>query len=375
MTILIFGLVLSFLVFIHELGHFLAARWAKVRIEEFGLGIPPRAATLFKRGETIFSLNWLPIGGFVKMQGEELAGEVDAESDQDELGPFYSKSRWRRLVITLAGVTVNFIFAVIAFSVVYTISGIPTAIDEARVGAIVPESPAAEAQIPTEVNIIALEDEVGEIYSITTNQEAIEVIAAHRGQEVTLITTGPCSDRGCQELAQQFSVYLRTADETPTDQGALGVIFAPGQMVHYPWYEMPFRGTAVGLEQAAAMGRMILMALQNMIALLVQTGQLPSDIAGPIGIVHQAGELGLFNQGFLVILNFAGVLSINLAIINLLPIPALDGGRAIFILIEPLVGKKRLQTIEGYANHAGMIFLLSLIALISVRDVWRIFNS
>lgn len=375
MAAIIFLLVLKFLVFIHELGHYLAARWAKVKIEEFGLGIPPRALTLFKRGETIFSLNWFPIGGFVKMQGEEERSSEKTEQPADQEGPFYSKNRWQRLVITLAGVTVNFLFALIAFSVVYTISGIPTAIDEARVGAVVEDSPAAKANIPADVNLIALKNLDGEVFPIRNNQEAIELIRDYRGQEVVLVTTGPCDASGCQELAQEFEVYLRTADETPADQGSLGIVFAPGQLVHYPWYEMPFRGTLVGVEQALTMGSLIITALFDMIRGIFQSSQLPSDIAGPIGIVHQAGQIGLFEQGFLMILNFAGLLSINLAIINLLPIPALDGGRAIFILIEPLIGKKRLQLFESYANQAGMLFLLSLIALISIRDVWRIFDS
>jgi regulator of sigma E protease len=374
MSILYIILILSFLVIIHELGHFLAAKWAKVKVEEFGLGYPPKVATLFRFWGTDFSLNWIPFGGFVRMEGEDgekqpnLVEQVVSKVAANREGPFYTKSATKRLVIILAGATVNFVFGIIAFSIVFSFSGIPTFVDSALIGRIAPDSPAAEQGIPTNVELIGLRTG-DERFAITNVEQAIEVINQHRGQTVNIQTGGTCQDGACQELLQEFEVYLRTAEETPDDQGSLGVSFETVQFSFYPWYEMPFRGMWYGTQQALMLGLLILNALGGMLYNLIASGQVPSEVAGPVGIVHQTQQSGILEQGFLSILNFAGMLSINLAVMNVLPIPALDGGRAVFILLEKVLGRSRTARAEQLANYGGYILLLSLIVLVTIKDV------
>jgi len=414
--IVIFGLILSFLVLIHELGHYFAARWAKVTVEEFGLGYPPRAKTLFVKAGTVFSLNWIPFGGFVKMEGEDgpevrsenqttpqLAGKTDkidkkqvktdkkshqsrppvvAQTASDTTSAFYTKTVWQRLVILLGGVTVNFLFGVLAFSIFFAFKGIPTPIDQARIEAVQPGSPAETAGVATNVNIIAIktldsESQEEQLIPVQTNQEVIDAVAAHAGRTINLVTTGDCSGLACQELSQEFSVYVRTPQELPTlpsgeKAGAMGVSFANVAFVSYPWYEMVWRSSWYGLQQALGIVLLTVVELQRMLGKLFASGEVPTQVAGVVGIAHQVTEYQLFDQGWLMILNFAGFISVSLAIMNLLPIPALDGGRVLFVLAETVVGRKRISKVEGYANYGGFILLIGLLILITIKDVWNI---
>ena len=361
MSIIIFILILSVLVIVHELGHFFAARFMGMKVEEFGLGYPPRALKLFKWKETLFSLNWIPFGGFVAIKGEEEAS-----------GSFHRFSTNKRLTVTLAGAIVNFLFGVVAFSLVFSISGIPTRLEQPRIGEISPNSPAAEVNLPTEVNIMGLRvnDEFVETNSL---EKVIEEISNHQGETVKLVTTGHCRQLECEEIAHEFEVYLRKPEEIPAGQGSLGIVFKSVVYLNYPWYEMPFRGAWYGMVQAFWLGGVIVEGLGNLLTDMVTLGQVPQEIAGPVGIIHQASNEGIFAEGYLSLLSFSGMLSVNLAIMNILPIPALDGGRALFILIEKITGRKKIEQIEQYANYVGYTLLLGLIILVTIRDVVRIF--
>jgi regulator of sigma E protease len=369
-SVVVFILVLSFLVIIHELGHFFAARWAGVKVEEFGIGYPPKAKKLFRWLGTDFTINWIPFGGFVRMAGEE----VDpAKADQKpKAGEFYSASIFQRLVIVLAGATVNFIFGILAFASIFSLMGIPETITEARVGGVAENSPAATAGVPEDVNITGFK--VGEEFTTTnTPEDVINFVADHRGQTVLVITSGKCQQLACPESYTEYSVYLRTVEETPADQGSLGVAFQDVILVKYPWWQMPFKGMVYGLEQALMLGKEILTALSSLGTNLVQKGKLSDELAGPVGIVHQAQTIGLMEQGFMVILSFAAMLSINLAIMNVLPISPLDGGKAVFTLLEALFARKSLQKIEYWFSYGGYIALMGLIVVITVRDIYRLF--
>lgn len=363
MSVLIFILILSFLVIIHELGHFIAAKKAGMRVEEFGIGYPPQATQLFKWNETVFSLNWIPFGGFVRIEGEDKAG-----------GSFHRFAIRKRLAVILSGATVNFIFGVVAFSLIFSISGIPAPLSQPRIGQVVAESPAAAAHLPTDVNITGFKINQ-ELIETPSVDEVVAVVETHPGQTVTVITTAPCKQLEClAELSQEYEVYLRQLAETPENQGSMGIVFQSVIYQHYPWYQMPFRGAWYGLMQAFWLGGVILAALRDVFANLITLGQIPQEIAGPVGIVHQASTQGLFSEGWLAVLSFTGMLSINLAVINLLPIPALDGGRAVFMVLEKAVGRQKVERVEHYANYAGYFLLLSLLILVTIRDVIRVFG-
>lgn len=367
MSAIAFILILSFLVIIHELGHFFAAFWAKIRVEEFGLGYPPIAKKLFSWKGVPFTLNWIPFGGFVRMAGEEAPEHGEAQSTN---GMFYTAPVSKRLVIILAGAAINFIFGILAFTIIYSCMGIPTMLTGARVGYIAPESPAAESKLPTEVTILKLEA-ADETVTITKPSDVVAFVEHHRGQTIKIFTTGHCDDDSCQETVQEFSTYLRTSEETPAGQGSLGIAFQDYTLKFYPWWQMPFRGAAFGVREALTLGVDILTAVRSLGVNLFTKGAIPTELAGPVGIVHQAHSVGLLGLGLPAVISFAGQLSINLAIMNVLPIPPLDGGKALFTILETVIARKRLHRFEYLLNYVGYIFLLGLIIIVTVRDVAR----
>lgn len=373
MSALIVILALSFLVIIHELGHFLLARWSKIRVEEFGLGYPPRLLNLSRRsrffrwGETIVSLNWIPFGGFVRMAGEQ---ERLLDKRQPQAGDYMAATAWRRLAVVLAGPLTNLFFGFLLFSLVFGLTGIPREITTPRIASIAPASPAAEAQLPTDVEILGFMIE-GELVTTPDVATLQALVAAHRGQSLEVVTTGTCQGLACQESAHYFPVRLRTLEETPAGEGSLGVTFTSFVTVFYPWYQMPWESVRVGFQQTLELSRMILDALGSLVVNLGR-GQFSDQLAGPIGIVHQAEESGYFRAGWLAILSFTAMLSINLAVINLLPIPPLDGGRILTTLLEPLVARRYLIKIEYYLTYLGYLLLVLLIVAVTARDIVRL---
>lgn len=369
MTIVALILLLSVLVIIHELGHLFAAFWAKIKVEEFGLGYPPKAKTFFTWKGVPFTLNWVPFGGFVRMAGEEPPADGQAKQQK---GMFYTAPVYKRLVVILAGASVNFIFGILAFTLTFSFIGIPSQISDARVGYVVPDSPAAKSGLTTDVNIISFESE-GTVTTVQTPSDVISYVTNNRGKTVTVNTTGKCTGVSCQESVQQFTTYIRTEAETPAGEGALGIAFQDYVLQFHPWYEMPFRASVYGINQSLVLSKEILMALRSLGVNLFTKGEVPTELSGPVGIVHQAQTIGLLDQGWLAVVSFAGMLSINLAIMNVLPIPPLDGGKAVFTALEPIVSRKHLHKLEYWVNYGGYVFLIGLIVVVTIRDVARIF--
>ena len=367
LTIVFFLILLSFLVIIHEAGHFLAAKLFGVKVYEFGLGYPPKVKTLFKKWHTEFTLNWMPFGGFVRLAGEERS--VDSKkklSAQQKKQLFYTKPAWQRLIIILSGAAVNFVFGIFAFSTMFTFIGIPETsgiiINEVMEG-----TPASEAGLETDVSIVAVESSEGRIV-LNDVDDFIDEVSKSAGETVDLVWRG-------EEGEVVSSVYVRNKSEIPEGQGSIGVVISPEnfEFVKYPWYEMPWRGAVFGTQESIRFGFEILLALEDMGKQLFTAGNVPDEVGGPVRIVYEAQKANLLSEGPLAILNFAAILSINLAIVNVLPIPALDGGRALFILIEAVMGDKFKPEYEQYGNAVGMLLLLGLIILISFRDVGLIF--
>ena len=369
MTVLLLILVLSFLVIIHELGHLFAALWSKVKVEEFGLGYPPKAHTLFTWRGIPFTLNWIPFGGFVRMAGEE-----PGTTHSKEKGQFTAASLPKRLLIILAGASVNFLYGIIVFTIIFSILGVPLPLEkQARIGYVAAESQAEKAGVPKNVSVLSLQTESEDAVAVQSSAEVISYVKSHLGKTVTITTTGECTGVSCQEMAQTFTAYLRTPEETPAGQGALGIAFDEYTLQFYPWWQMPFKSAYYGTAQALSLGKQILVALQSLGGSLFSSGSIPEELAGPIGIVDQAQSTGLVKEGFMEMFAFSAMLSINLAIMNVLPIPPLDGGRAVFLLLEPVMKKKHLEKLEYWTNYSGYIFLLVLIVVVTARDVWRIF--
>ncbi len=369
MTLVIFLVILSFLVIIHELGHFLMAKRAGMKVEEFGMGYPPRMLTLYtdKQG-TAYTLNWLPFGGFVRLYGEDGAASTaksGKEADKSGLdedasgGAFFSKPVSARLAVVLAGATINFVFGALAFGVIYSHIGVPTDFDYVVIEEVEPGSPAEVAGIQPgdEVSSVRVRDEVIPTMDV---DEFIDVVTNSRGETVDLVL---------QNRDAVIPVYVRKVEEIPEGQGSLGVVVNDFDFVKYPMWQMPFRGMWVGTKSAVEFGSLLLSEMGKMIAKLLLHGQVPQEVAGPVGIVHQAGKQGILEQGWIGRVNFAAILSINLAIVNVLPFPALDGGRAVFLVYEAIFRRKINPDIERKVNAFGFASLLLLIILITFRDV------
>jgi regulator of sigma E protease len=364
-------IIISILVLVHELGHFVVARLCGVKVEEFGLGYPPKALKLFTWKKTLFTLNWIPFGGFVRLAGEDEVPESDSETQDNGKAQFYQAKPLAKLAIVLSGALVNFVFAVLLFAAIFSIQGIPQPLDEARIGEIAPGSPASQAGMQPNVTVVGAQDEGGTKVKIENFAQLVEFVEPRGGQEITLTTTGLCSGLSCEEILLEHTMKIRTPEETPAGQGALGVAWGLAY-VKYPWYEMPFRSSWYGLKQSMFLSQQILGALESLGKDLVTKGSLPQDISGPVGIVHQAQSTGILNQGIVSVMFFTGLLSVNLAVMNVLPIPPLDGGRALFILIATFLKHRHLKKLEYYANYSGYLVLLALIILVTIRDVLRV---
>jgi len=353
LSLIVFLVTLWILILAHELGHFLMAKKAGIKVEEFGLGYPPRLWGK-KFGETLYSINLLPLGGFVKLYGEELQ---ERKKNRLNLGKaFWAKSKKARVAVIVAGVLANFLLAVLAFSIVYSIMGIPTKTKKVMIIGVTPASPAQKAGLHEEDLVLSVDSQ--EVKGI---DHFIRLIDQKKNQPIWLKVA-----RGEKEM--NFSLVPRA--EPPENEGPLGVVISDVQMKHYPVWQMPFRGAIEGFKEAFVWTGLVLGSLKKMIFDLVGKGEIPKDIAGPIGIFQIAG--GVAQSGFLAILQFIGILSVNLAVINFLPFPALDGGRLMFIVYEVLTKKKPKPEFEHWINAVGMSLLLLLILVISINDVRRI---
>jgi len=235
----------------------------------------------------------------------------------------------------------NFLLGVVLFGAIYTKLGIPEPVDYLTVTNVVAGSPAEQAGITTEDKIIGFKD----------NQDFIDFINFHRGEAVIL-----------QLADRQVEVMPRQASDTPEGQGALGVAITNIDFVQYPLWQRPARGVIYGTKEAWAWGKEILSSLAK-----INT----QAVAGPVGIYQVSKSAG--EQGLLAVFQFTGILSINLAILNLLPLPALDGGRLLFVLIESVSRRRIPARIANALNSLGFALLLALMVVVTYRDIIRLF--
>ena len=319
-TLIVFLLTLSILVLVHELGHFLAARKAGIKVEEFGLGYPPRAWAK-KIGETVYSLNWIPFGGFVKLFGEEL-GERKAGKRA-----FWSKSKKARTVVIIAGVLANFLLSIILFSIVYSSTGIPTKTDQVIVVAVAENSPAEKLGIREDDILLSVDEQ-----NVRGLEEFIKLVEEKKGQSIEL----QLKDR---------SVEITPREDPPEGEGALGVVVSDMEMKKYPLWEMIPRGAIEGIREALMWGWLTFTSIAKMLIDWLGKGVAPKDVAGPVGIYQITGTVA--RQGILPTLQFIGIFSINLAVLNILPFPALDGGRLLFVIYEVIFRKRPRWNCEG----------------------------
>ena len=351
LSILGFVAVLVVLIVIHEAGHFFAAKLARVKVLEFGIGFPPRLWGL-RKGETVYSINAVPLGGFVKMLGEE---------DPSEPGSLAGKSTAVRFLVMAAGPFMNLLMAVVLFSALFVIpQDVP--VGDVSVVDVLPDSPAAQAgvlpgDIILEANGRTLDNDVDLRYQI----------ALSLGQEMTWLV---------QRDREQVPLTLVPRVNPPEGAGATGISVATRNVAYEKRSEALWRAPMLGLQRTGH----VLVLIKNEITKWISGGAAP-EVTGPVGMAHVFGEVAQVD-GFRLVdrvittLNLAAVISLSLGIFNLLPIPALDGGRILFVAIEWVRRGKRISPQkEGLVHLVGFAVLIMVAILITFADLDRIFRG
>jgi regulator of sigma E protease len=348
---------LGFLIFVHELGHFLTAIRMGIKVEEFGFGYPPRMLTLFRYRGIPVTLNWLPLGGFVRMAGEE--GNYDSEGSLAQAPP------WRKIPVMAAGSIMNLLTAILLFSIIAMV-GQRDEVGPVTVVEVLPTSPAARVLQPGDV-ILKMDGE-----PVDSPATLRRLTSERLGREITLDVQSTNANNATE--LKNVSIRPRLPEERAANEGALGIsIEVPVdkvEAVRYVNRVNPVQAIINGTVQTFTFLYMMIVGLGTLLGSLF--GLVPSPqggMAGPIGIARMTGEIGQ-RGGLVPLLDWTALLSVNLALINLLPLPALDGSRIVFALIEWIRGGKKVPPEREAMVHAvGMMLLLGLMLVISFADV------
>jgi regulator of sigma E protease len=369
-TILLFIFILCALVVIHEFGHFVLARFFGIRVHEFGIGFPPRAKVMRDRGETIYTLNWLPIGGFVRLEGED--------GDSDDPRSFAAAALLKKVLVLLAGVGMNLLLAFVIFT---GIAWLATPQGGLTFNEVVAGSPAELAGLHASETILAIDGTTFDLLpSPQAGQQAIAALRDRAGQTVTLLV------RAVDGAERNVTVTLRAPDVAAT-QGALGIRRAG----------LGFSGTYVGRDPVAAIGagaawtvsafRLIIDGLASLVSSVASNPTQAPPVTGPIGIAVQVGDV-FWQLGPIFTLYLAGLLSANLALVNILPFPPLDGGRILVLLLKSILARggalmrragvrgARLSeqtaiSVERLTYLVGFVFLFAFLIWITYFDIAR----
>lgn len=354
-TTLQFFFVLSLLVIIHELGHFFAAKLQGIKVEEFGFGIPPRIFGI-RFGETLYSLNLLPFGGFVRVFGEEeeqLKGKKLTPEMKER--SFAHKKHWQKAIVLIAGVVLNFILGWAVVSYLFT-QGVPVPSENVHIESVSDNSPASDAGLQPDdiITTIRHEDAVIEVDENEDIAQASEefadspiILTVLRDEETIIVEVVP---RG----------------NPPEGEGALGITISSYEIKKYSMIEAPF----YGLIESAKISGMIAHEAGKILGRLLTLHGPGVEIAGPVGIAKLTGEA--FDQGSTAVLQLIGILSLNLAVFNILPFPALDGGRLAFVIYEWVTGKKANSKFEQRLNLIGFSLLIGLLILVTINDIAKL---
>ena len=387
MTIIIFIIILLALVLIHEAGHFFAAKATGVRVDEFAFGFPPRLYSV-KKGETTYAFNALPIGGYVKIHGEN--GE-----DGDPKRNFVNKKPLIKIFILAAGVIMNIVLAYLLittsfyFSTAFTVdrgsAEYQKFVSEGRVreenvliANVVKNSPAEYAGLKVGFKVekvyINQEDEIGHVAlhksvdlsgdgdTITENiSKAINSTNSGFNDSITLVYRNNKNQLASSTIAGVYNLGGES------DKKMIGMSFAKVANIKLKAGET----IIVGFEKTLEFTKYTVVGFKDLFVDLFKTGKISENVTGPIGMVREVGNVR--SMGFNYILLFTAVLSISLAVFNILPFPALDGGRILFVLIEWITKKKISEKWQGILNGTGFAILILLMIIITVKDVIKLF--
>jgi len=363
LTTLIFLIVLAVLIFVHELGHFLFARWNGIRVDEFKIGFGPKLF-YWTKGETKYGLNLIPFGGYVKIHGENPDQESISGHDKDR--SFVNKKSWQQILVLFAGVLFNFIFAWVLYSIVF-VSGVTTdpigfekykdSFQNQRIMItnISPGSPAEKAGLAIGDTIQAINDK-----SFTNIEEIQTSISGSNGNPISFSYKRGEGPIGKAEIvpikglvADKYAIGIAMADVVDMKLSVFSAVYEG------------FRYTLVMIRETA-------IGLYDFFANIFRGQANFTDVAGPIGIAGIVG--GAAKMGLTYLLMITALISINLGVINLIPFPALDGGRILFVIIETIIRKRIAPKYANAVNTVGFVLLMTLMVIVTYKDVVRLFR-
>lgn len=365
MNILLFIIVLGILVFVHELGHFLFAKLFRIRVEEFGFGYPPRMLTLGYFRGTKLTLNWIPFGGFVKIFGESDDGSELADHDKEV--SLVHKPKWQQLLVMFGGILFNIIFAWVLFTGLYT-AGVTASINAAPENYTFDETKLVVSTVltgsPADQAGLLPGDEVKEYFNtvetVTVRDEDITDVATFVNQ------TGALGERvGIVVLrGTNLEVISALPEEGIVDEGyGIGINLDRVGELQLPIHQALWYGAKTTYHYTTA----IIDGFWQLI-----TGRISADnVSGPVGIVKQIGDAS--RVGLVYLISFTALLSLNLAVLNIIPFPALDGGRIAIILIETVIRRRIKPIVVNWINTIGFLILIALMVLVTVSDVVKLF--
>lgn len=365
MTILLFIVILVALIVVHELGHFFAAKLSKMRVDEFGVGYPPKAWGI-RRGETEYTLNWLPFGGFVKIYGED--GLDVPRGDRERA--FSSRPKWQQALVLVAGIAMNLAFAWLLFSITLAV-GTPRVLTPEEAAAapdavltvadVLPGSPAEQAGLIPGDSIVSAAH--GDTTFNSSLPEAFTAFVSASEMDAPLVLTV----RGLNQEVDEVAVTARRGViPTHADQLAIGVSLVTVGTVSVPWWQAPYEGLLLTIEVT----KQTAVGLAHFFASIFTLTADLAQVSGPVGI---AGAVGNASEGGITpLLALTAVISVNLALINLIPIPALDGGRLLFVLIEAITRRPIKASVAGAVNAVGFMLLILLMVVVTVNDIFKI---
>ncbi len=368
MTIITLIVVIVALVVVHEFGHFIAAKLFGMRVDEFGLGYPPRALTIGKKGDTLYTLNWLPFGGFVKIHGEEELLELDHA--QSSPRSFMSKNRFAQGVVLSAGIVMNIVFAYVLLASALAL-GMPRALSsnelaqarqlERMVTRVMPDSPAARAGLvagdvikraATAQNAWDAKGAATFVTFVTETHGLPIALALKRGGSDVSITVTPAQGV-VQTDASRYAIGIEVTD-VGIVRRSLGASIVEGF-----WMTVDMvRLTAEGLA--------------NFFTGILTLSANLADVSGPVGMAGAVGAAQADGIGSL--LSLVAIISINLALINLIPVPALDGGRLLFVIVEAITRRRIKPRVAQTMNSVGFVFLVLLMVAVTVHDIFKLFS-
>nr|WP_246423621.1 RIP metalloprotease RseP [Roseospira goensis] len=362
MTVIAFLVVLTIVVFVHEMGHFLVARWNKVRVDVFSIGFGPELVGFNDRHGTRWKFAAIPLGGYVKFFGDSDASSATADGQDmtpaEKAVSFHHKSVWQRIAIVFAGPAANLVFAIAVFAAVY--GAIGQAVTPPVVASVQPDSAAAEAGLEPGDRIVAVDGEPVQRFEdlqhrIPLTNGATLTLTVERGAETLTLTATP----RIQEVEDALGEVRR--------QAVLGITASASEQDIVQLGPIEAVGTAFG------------QAYQLVEATVVTVGQMISgergteDLGGPVRIAQMSGQVA--ELGVISLLLFTAFLSVNLGLINLLPIPVLDGGHLVFYAIEAVRGEPLGERAQEYGFRLGLAFIVGLMVFVTWNDLVRLING